>query len=345
MLRPSNRCSRRRRYHVDTAAVRCCVLFLIVLGSCSDLGDPEVLLPQIVISTTQIDYATVTIGSPQARHLQIVNRGEGELHGELSLLQDDTAFIVQPSGQFLLLPGDTLAVELIFTPAAALNYSGQIVISSDDPENPEHLITLTGEGTALPVPALTVSNSSLNFGTILTGSSSHQQITLSSTGNDTLLISSIDFDRGEYSIDANTPLELNPGASQLITISFQSGVAGVFDGSMTIISNSPSTPDVVSLIGEAEAPVSYAGSVQPVWNSSCGGCHGSNGGLNLSSYTTLMAGSNSGPTVTIGDGPNSLLIRRLRGEVGTRMPQNGPALPDETIGNIETWINQGALDN
>jgi len=319
---------------------------MMVLGSCSDLGDPEVLLPQMVIETTQIDYATVTIGSPQARHFQIINRGEGELHGELILLQDDTAFTVQPSGQFLLLPGDTLAVELIFTPAAALNYSGQIVISSDDLENPELAIDLSGVGTALPVPALTVSNSSLNFSTILTGHSSQQQITLSSTGNDTLLISSIDFDLNEYSIDVNTPLELIPGASQLITITFQSEIAGVFDAMMTIVSNSPSTPDVVSLLGEAEAPVSYADSVQPVWNSSCGSCHGSNGGLNLTSYTNLMAGTSSnGPVVIRGDGANSLIIRRIKGTTGSLMPQGGPALSVGTIAMIETWINQGALNN
>jgi len=315
------------------------------LGSCSDMGAPEVLLPQMEVATTTIDFSTVTIGSPQIRQIQIINSGEGQLNGELTLIQDSSVYALQPHGAFVLSGDDTLNAELTFTPAADFTYAGQIMISSDDLGNPEHLIGLTGVGTALPVPALTLSNSSLNFGTILTDSSSQQQITLSSTGNDTLLISSIDFDLGVYSVDAIVPLELIPGASQLLTITFQPDAAGTFSGSLTIVSNSPSTPDVVSLSGEAETPVSYAGSVQPVWNTSCGGCHGSNGGLTLTSYTNLMAGtSQNGPVVVPGDAANSLIIRRING-IGGLMPQGGPALSVSTIATIETWINQGALDN
>jgi len=316
------------------------------LGSCSDMGEPEVLLPQMHVETTSIDYSTVTIGSPQIRQIQIINSGEGQLNGELTLIQDSSVYGLQPHGTFALLADDTLNAELTFTPSAEFTYVGQILISSDDLGNPEHVIGVTGEGTALPVPALTVSNTSLNFGTILTDNSSQEQITLSSTGNDTLLISSMDFDLGVYSVDIITPFELIPGASQLLTITFQPDAAGTFNGDMTIVSNSPSTPDVVSLSGEAEVPVSYAGAVQPVWNASCGGCHGSNGGLNLTSYSNLMAGTSSnGPAVTPGDGANSLIVRRINGTTGGLMPQGGTALSASTIATIETWINQGALDN
>ncbi len=322
------------------------ISILTLLASCSDMGEPEVLLPQMEVNITSIDFSTVTIGSPQIRQLQIINSGEGELNGELNLVQDDSAYILQPQGEFTLSADDTLSAELTFTPSAEFTYIAQIIINGNDLGNPEHMIALTGIGTALPVPALTVSNSSLDFGTILTGNSTQQQITLSSTGNDTLLISTIDFDLSEYSIDATTPLELIPGASQLMTITFQPDGAGSFNGSMTINSNSPSTPDVVSLAGDAEVPVSYVGSVQPVWNASCGGCHGSNGGLSLTSYANLMAGTSSnGPVVVRGDGANSLIIKRIKGTTGGLMPQGGPALSVGTIATIETWINQGAQDN
>lgn len=318
---------------------------LMILESCSDMGEPEVLLPQMEVATTSIDFSTVTIGSPQTRQIQIINRGEGQLNGELTLIQDSSVYALQPHGVFALSSDDTLSAELTFTPSAGFTYAGQIVISSDDLGNPEHMIGVTGVGTALPVPALTISTSILNFGTILTDTSSQQQIILSSTGNDTLFISSIDFDLGVYSIDATTPLELIPGASRLLTITFQPDVAGTFSGSLTIVSNSPSTPDVVSLSGAAETPVSYAGSIQPVWNASCGGCHGSNGGLNLTSHSNIMLGtSQNGPVVVPRDAANSLIIRRLNG-IGGLMPQGGPALSASTIATIETWINQGALDN
>ena len=202
------------------------ISLLIILAGCSDMGEPEVLLPQMEVQTSSIDFSTVTIGSPQVRQIHIVNSGEDELNGELSLLQDSSVYALQPQGIFTLSAHDTLSAELTFTPSAEFTYIGQILINGDDLGNPEHVIALTGVGTALPVPALTVSNSNLSFGTILTGSNGQQQITLSSTGNDTLLISSIDFDLGVYSIDVSTPLALVPGASRLMTITFQPDGAG-----------------------------------------------------------------------------------------------------------------------
>jgi hypothetical protein len=319
---------------------------LIILISCSDMGEPEVLLPQMKVEVTSIDFSSVTIGSPQIRQIQIINTGEGQLSGQLTLLQDSSAYALQPQGVFTLSSDDTLSAQLTFSPRAEIAYGAQLVINGNDLENPEHVIMVAGVGTALPVPALSVSTSSLNFGTILTGGSNQLQITLSSTGNDTLKITAINFNQGAYSTDATMPLELIPGTSELITVNFQSEVPGTFDGTMSVISNSPSTPDVISLAGVAEIAVSYASSIQPVWNASCGGCHGSNGGLSLTSYTNLMLGTSSnGPVVIPGDGANSLLIRKLRGQAGSLMPQGGPSLSESTISTIETWINQGAQDN
>lgn len=322
------------------------ILLLLLLGSCSDMGEPEVLLPQIMVNTTQINFSSVTIGSPQTRHIQIHNAGEGDLNGELVLTQDSSAFTLVPQGSFMILPGDTLVVELRFNPAAEFDYVGQITVQSDDLDHPEYNIALSGAGTALPVPGLSLSTNSLNFGTSLTTESTQRQITLSSTGTDTLRISAIDFDQSVFGIAITTPFQLPPDSSLLLTLTFEPDGAGTYDATMTIHSNSPSTPETVDLTAVAEAPVSYAFSVQPVFSSKCTGCHGTSGGLNLSSYSNLMLGnSNNGPVVTPLNGENSLLIRKLRGEAGSRMPLNGPALADATIATIETWINQGALDN
>jgi len=321
-------------------------LLVLFLGSCSDMGEPEILLPQVSLLPADIDFATITIGSTQTRHILVINSGEGELNGELNLEQSETAFALQPVGTFMVLPGDTLVAELSFTPAAEQTYSAKIQLSSDDLENPLLELALSGVGTPLPVPVLSVSSVTLNFGTLLSGDSDQRQITLNSTGNDTLEITSLTADHTVFSVDLTAPLELIPGASRELSVTFTPDAAGTFNGSLTITSNSSSSPDVISLTGVAETPVSYAGDVQPVWNTNCTGCHGSSAGLNLSSYSNLMAGNSSnGPVVAPGNGANSLIIQRMNGTVGSLMPAGGPALPAETIASIEKWIDQGALDN
>lgn len=94
--------------------------------------------------------------------------------------------------------------------------------------------------------------------------------------------------------------------------------------------------------------VSYAQSVQTVFNSFCVGCHGGQNNLFVTSYSNLMLGnSNNGPVVQPGNGEGSFLVRMLRGTVSgkDRMPQGGPYLQDARINKISTWITQGAQNN
>ena len=46
-----------------------------------------------------------------------------------------------------------------------------------------------------------------------------------------------------------------------------------------------------------------------------------------------------------GDSAASKLIQKLKGTLGTQMPKNQDPLDEATINLIETWINEGALDN
>ena len=92
--------------------------------------------------------------------------------------------------------------------------------------------------------------------------------------------------------------------------------------------------------------ISYLGFVQPIFTANCTGCHGTNGGLNLTSHTMLMLGGNSGDVIIPGNGANSLLIQKLRATgPGFSMPKGSCCLDNggaPTIDLIETWIDEGA---
>ena len=67
------------------------------------------------------------------------------------------------------------------------------------------------------------------------------------------------------------------------------------------------------------------------------------GGLRMDTFAQLLRGGDSGEVVTPGKGEQSLLVQKLRGAVGDRMPAGGrPALSDEAIKLISTWIDEGA---
>jgi mono/diheme cytochrome c family protein len=93
------------------------------------------------------------------------------------------------------------------------------------------------------------------------------------------------------------------------------------------------------------ATVSFANNVLPIFESRCIGCHGgerTQEGLDLKTYSSLMAGSNNGPVLTPGDAGDSLLVELIAAQ---KMPKRGPKLTPPQVQLITDWVSQGALNN
>lgn len=93
--------------------------------------------------------------------------------------------------------------------------------------------------------------------------------------------------------------------------------------------------------------VSFAADVAPLLVANCNGCHidamQTRGGLRLDTFAQMLRGGDTGEVIVPGKGEESLLVQKLRGAVGNRMPAGGrPALPEEAIKLISTWIDEGA---
>lgn len=100
-----------------------------------------------------------------------------------------------------------------------------------------------------------------------------------------------------------------------------------------------------------DSGVSYSQHVEPLFQQRCAlsGCHAGSSptaGLNLTtpSYHNLV--NNHQPRlVTSGEPQNSLLVQRLDGTIGQRMPLNRQALTPNQINGIRKWIQEGVPNN
>ena len=86
--------------------------------------------------------------------------------------------------------------------------------------------------------------------------------------------------------------------------------------------------------------ISYSLTIQPIFTANCTSCHGVSGGLTLTSYSDLMGNDVVDPF----DSAASKIIQKLKGTSGDQMPLNQDPLDDATINLIETWIDEGALE-
>lgn len=93
------------------------------------------------------------------------------------------------------------------------------------------------------------------------------------------------------------------------------------------------------------ASVEFAKDILPVLSTRCLGCHSGNnakGGLKIHTRADLLSGGRSGAAIIPGDAANSLFLRKILGQQGTRMPPSGPALAPEAVDAIRAWIDGGA---
>ena len=93
--------------------------------------------------------------------------------------------------------------------------------------------------------------------------------------------------------------------------------------------------------------VSFALDIAPVFIQNCNGCHydiqnNARGGLNLTTFRQIIRGGDTGQMIVPGKPEESLLVKKLKGEAGTRMPAGRAPLSSEVIAKIEKWISEGA---
>src|SRR4029077_16467293 len=95
----------------------------------------------------------------------------------------------------------------------------------------------------------------------------------------------------------------------------------------------------------ADRKIDFEKDVQPVLSQKCYSCHGEDAqqsGLRLDKRQNALRGGDYGPVIIPGNSAESKLIPRLvDGGGGFQMPPPGP-LPDEEIGILRAWIDQGA---
>jgi P pilus assembly chaperone PapD len=229
--------------------------------------------PQISVIPASESFGNVTVGVTNTQTVTISNPGTANLSLTQALL-NGTGFTL--SGLALPLsvaPGSFSAFTVGFTPPSASSFSGTLTLVNNTP-NSSLIVSLAGTGIA-PVFQLTASPSSLSFGSVTTGTSATQGVTLTNTGNSSVSLSQISISGAGFSdTGAGLPLTLSPGQSTSFSVIFAPTATGTLSGSVTVTSNASNSPLAIPLTGLGAAPASY--SVTLSWTPSSSSFEGFN---------------------------------------------------------------------
>jgi len=138
-------------------------------------------------------------------------------------------------------------ITVSFTPETYGSVNGNLFISSDDPDDPEVSVELSGMGLAADIE---LSDEAVDFGDVEFRRSDTMSFDISNDGNVDLIISGMDIDNEEFVVDFSDELTIEPGGSVNIGVVYNANTLGDVAGEIIITCNDPADPEVtVDLMG------------------------------------------------------------------------------------------------
>ena len=213
--------------------------------------------PQISVIPSSISFGNVAVGVTNTQTLTIRNAGTATLNVSQASLAG-TGFTSSGLALPLSVPaGGSSSFNIGFNPASATTASGSITLISNAPNSPL-VVPLSGTGIA-SILQLSASPTSLAFGSLTTGTTATQSVTISNTGNSSVSISQIiESGAGFTTTGIALPLSLAAGQTASFNVNFAPASTGNLAGSVTVVSNATNSHLVVALSGTGASPASHS---------------------------------------------------------------------------------------
>jgi len=193
---------------------------------------------QIFVAPKTLNFPLTGVGATSpTKSFEIKNFSKtNPLFGNI-ILPAGAFTLSPPPGQFVVPPRQATKVGVSFAPTSSTNYTAQIEIDSNDPNQSQVNVALSGVGQAgiLSAPG------GVAFGVTRVSRSANRRMTLRNRGKG-VLSGTIPFVAGVFSISPPGPFTLRPGQALPASVTFKPIVPGPVDLSVPIEVNAPSQP-------------------------------------------------------------------------------------------------------
>lgn len=216
--------------------------------------------PVAVFEPMELNFGTTAPAAEIMRELTISNTGNELLTVFFEEFTGDPVFFVSfpAKSPFQIDPGENSNVPFSFFPAEEGAYSGHAVFTTNDPERPEVIISLSGNA-VLEAAMLVAIENNLDFGQVLLGQSSQLTLSLRNSGNIPLEITVAVFTNEAFFTTADFPVTVEAGAFLYLELEFTPLTVGSYEATISFESNALNNDDVlVSLTGIGFSDVSVA---------------------------------------------------------------------------------------
>ncbi|HYC36566.1 MAG TPA: choice-of-anchor D domain-containing protein [Usitatibacter sp.] len=204
--------------------------------------------PGLQLSASSVNFNPQFVGTTSvAQTVTLTSNGTEDL--VITSITSDGDFGYSGCGPGTMAPGEVCDFSITFRPLTEGPQSGSISVASNAPGSP-HLVVLSGEGASLVSAAINLNPAAVAFGSVRTGLSATQAVTLANTGGAPLVVSQLQVTGSFFALAGHScPASLAPGQSCVLTVSYTPTASGPHSGQLRIVSNAIPSPHIAALSG------------------------------------------------------------------------------------------------
>ncbi|MCA9709352.1 MAG: choice-of-anchor D domain-containing protein [Myxococcales bacterium] len=105
--------------------------------------------PSLWPEAQRMEFNNVVVGDAKPQVLTLRNLGNQPL--SVTALRSDHSMFTVEEGGFEIVPGGAMPIEITFTPTDDLPTIGNVIIASNDPDEPERMVSVSGNIPRIPV--------------------------------------------------------------------------------------------------------------------------------------------------------------------------------------------------
>ena len=215
--------------------------------------------PRIAVDPALLDMGTYELDGPSGTRLVAVsNVGEAPLTvSDARIAEPGGPFAVTWLGEAMLEPNEELDLVVEFTPTEEGTSRAQVVVSSNDPEEPETIVELSADVPETFIeeePNVELTPYSHDFGVLTIPDTASMAFTVSNTGEANLDVHALRLDTTsvelslslEESSNGALPWSIAPGETRTVTVHYEPTDNGIDYGEVVVSSNDPDEPEATS---------------------------------------------------------------------------------------------------
>ncbi len=241
-----------------------------VSGTGAAVPTPAITVTDSVAPTTDllVPFGSISVGASATQTVTVTNSGNAGLVigavGSTNPLAAPFSITNDTCSNQTIAPSASCTLTVTFTPAAAGTFTDSLNIPSNDPAKASVTVNVSGTGSSqAALGKINVTDSvspatdlQIPFGTVSTGRSVNQTVTVANAGSGNLVIGSIASANplaAPFSIanDNCSGKTLSGGSSCTVTVSFTPTAIGTFSDSFDIPSNDPDQPSITMQVSGA----------------------------------------------------------------------------------------------